>query len=485
MRNSNGLVKALQTDNGRTENGMVTHTTTDSFVLNLFNMAGASRNLDEGSITRVFSDAWKENRELTLKTMFWARDIRGGAGERRIFRLFTKWLATNYPEVLIESNILDLISLYGRWDDLFEVIGFSAAIDNRVGIIIKNTFVNDKSGRTLLAKWMPREKSSKRMLAQMFRNVLGLTPKQYRKLLSSESETVEQLMCAKKWDKINFEHVPSYAMLKLKGAFYRNVGERFEKYIEDVKAGKKVIKSTTLYPYDIVRDLRARGNNDVLNAQWKALPNYLKDIEGRMIMPIIDTSGSMTWSRTPNVQPICISLSLGIYLAERNVGPYQDYMYIYSATPRFIKLSGETVFEKMKGIPEIVASNTNLEAVFVHLLNTSVKFKVKAEDMPTHLLIISDMEFDQAFDRRHTALDMIKVRYEQAGYATPKVIFWNVNSRSTKNLPAKADDQDVALVSGASPAIMKSVLTGTVFTPYEIMMHTITSERYEPIKLKA
>jgi len=476
----NTFIKAQTTKDNLTENLMPTNSTTDSFVLDLFADIGALRGKDKKIIITKMYNALQEDPLLATKVLYWARDIRGGAGERNTFRVVIQWMAETYPDIFLKN--LHLIPVYGRWDDILAVIGINDNIDKYIlGLILGG--LGNKQTAGLVAKWMPREKSSKKAYAVKLRKLMGLNPKEYRKLLATNSNTVEDLMCANNWDKIDYEKLPSYAMNKYNKAFKKHSANLFDKYMTAVKEGTKSIKSTTLYPYDLVKK-SMHNRDDVANEQWKALPNYMEGIKGRRIMPIIDTSGSML-SGEGSIVPMLISISLGLYISERNEGPFKDWMYIFSAAPELIKVGGTTLSEKISSLPRINAWNTNIELVFTTMLNKAVEFNAAAEDMPTHILIISDLEFDECVATpKATAMEMIKFNYEKNGFELPKIIFWNVNVKNdSKNQPVKMNDQGVALVSGASAAIMKSVLTGEIFTPYDIMLHTINSDRYKNVTI--
>ncbi|MEM7035652.1 MAG: DUF2828 family protein [Bacteroidota bacterium] len=463
------FINALRNNDARTTNGMATHSTSLNKNLDLFFLAGASRKMSENDITALFAAAYAENKELALKTLFWARDIRGGAGERRFFRIAMTYLATLNDGVL-DRNVQH-ISEYGRWDDLFTLDG--THLDGDVLNLIRKGLYEDRNG--LLAKWLPR----KGPFANKVRKHLELTPRAYRKLLVELSDTVEQRMCARKFDLIAYPRVPSVAMNKYRKAFFRNDETRYTAYIASVQKGEAKINADAIFPHTLFQAIqkdRPGKMKDAIVAQWNALPNYMANSTEK-ILPVCDVSGSMTGL------PMDVSVSLGIYISERNESVFKDAFMTFSATPKLQYLKGDLYQRVNQLLRADWGMNTNLEAVFNLVLNKAKAAKLPASEMPTKLLIISDMEFDVACNYNQNALEMIEDHYKRAGYRRPGIVFWNVNGR-TGNVPAKVNAKNVALVSGFSPAILKTVLNGgDTFTPLGILKDTVMAERYARIRV--
>jgi hypothetical protein len=470
------LVNALKKEKKVfTNNGAPTKSTSCNNLLDMFFLAGAARQMSDKDIINLFVKAYHDDKNLALKCLFWARDIRGGAGERRFFRVIWNDLVQNYPQDL--KNIKYLVPEYGRWDDLF----FNETVANNSLLVVRKG-LEEKNG--LLAKWLPR----KGIIASAIRNLLDMTPYNYRKLIVNLSNTVEQQMCKKQWGKINYSQVPSVAINKYRKAFYRNDENRFTTFIADVKKGVKKINAAAIYPYTLVRAIYNGENKKAVEVQWDALPNYMEGSTDRII-PVCDTSGSMT---TPNNIPMDVSLSLGVYISERNEGAFKNCFITFSATPQLHQVNG-SLFERLSQIKNANAGyNTNLVAVFNLILSSAIKYNVKQKEMPTKVLIISDMEFDgkggyQSHLQRESSkafmsnYEIIEAKYRNSGYKMPTLIFWNVNGRK-ENVPATKDDR-VGLVSGFSPAILKSILSGKIKSPTQLMLETIDSERYAPVKI--
>lgn len=461
----------------RTANGMKARATSASAVLDFFGKVGSYRGKD---MTDQFLAALAESEELALRALLWTRDIREGAGERAQFRNLLSKLETLNPATA--GKLMARIPELGRWDDLFaytEHFNRKAAFE-----MIRKALVEDKNG--LCAKWMPR----KGAVAVELTKFLGLSPKAYRKLVVGLTSVVETQMCAKNWNEINFSHVPSVASARYQKAFGRNAKEAYSAYIRELqkpeaeRTVKVKINAGAVYPYDVIRSV-TNGNSAVADEQWKALPNFVGNAK---IFPIVDTSGSMGYmpfnrygigGANGAPQPIEVALGLGLYVSEKNTSNFKDLMMIFDSTPKLVTPKG-SLTQRLKSIPEIVAGSTNLHKAFDMLLDIAIKGKVSQEDMPEMLLILSDMQFNSCVRYDDSAQEMIKRKYEAAGYTVPKIVFWNLSPYGDSNTPVRFDDKGVCLVSGFSPAIMKSVLANDLeeFTPYNVMLKTLLKDRY-------
>lgn len=472
---------AVRNQEARTENGMKALASTSNPHVDLFFKIGASRGQN---IIPVFSAAFASDKELALRIALWARDVRGGSGERKIFRDILSYLESVDKDAA--TLLLRKTPLVGRWDDVLTVS--DADLKNYVFGMVKEA-LEAKNG--LAAKWMPR----KGPLSVELRNFLGYSPKRYRKTLVSLTNVVEQKMCAKQWDEINFSHVPSVAAKNYRKAFFRNT-PKYKEYVEALKTGKTVdgkevkINASAIFPHDVIRDymqynpygtrrVSDQTIRDVMIQQWNALPNY---IQGKNILAMVDVSGSMT---SPPVDksgllPLTVAVSLGLYCADKNVGKFKDMFLTFSGSPKLLELHGD-VADKIDQMSRAEwQQNTNLHAAFEKILKVAKDNSVPQEEMPEMLLILSDMQFDSCIRFDHSAYEMIRHKYEQAGYTMPAIVFWNLVAHD--NVPVKMNQSGgTALISGFSPAILKSVLSGSTeeFTPYGIMMKTIMNQRYD------
>lgn len=471
----------------KTKNDCLTHETTDNPCVDLFFSINAARGMDEQTLFGLFSKAFDANAEDALKILFYSRDIRQGQGERNTFKVLIAKMTDQAAMRIALADNISKIPIYGRWDDLFAFIG--TPLENNALACIRDAL---NRGDSLCAKWMPREKSSKKAIARKIMTAMNLSPKAYRKMLSRLTNVVETKMCSKDWDNIIFRSVPSLAMRNYRKAFEKNC-TTWEPYISSLLSGEETVNASVLYPHDIVRkyfplmndwDLGVSNVDTLLEEQWKALPNYLNG--ENMILPVVDTSGSMYSGMSEDgFSPIIASLALGMYISERNKGPFKDHFVTFSVEPQVQQIEGNNLHEKLLALKKAEwGYNTDLSNVFNTILDSAVANNVDPKHMPTQILILSDMEFDRACSNGNsvTAYDYARTKYRQAGYNLPEIIFWNLNS-SGKNNPVKFNETGTALVSGFSPVILKQILSSKELTPESIMRDVIDSERYSQISL--
>lgn len=476
------FVDALRQEDITTENGMATNSTSLNACVDLFFNIGAMRGQDKQRLIATFSKAFNEDPKRAMKLLFWARDVRGGAGERQVFKDILVYLAENH-DLVLKPN-LHLIPEYGRWDDLLVLVG--TYLENDAFTLISDAIIAENG---LCAKWMPR----KGVIAEKLRKFTGMSPKQYRKSLVGLTNVVETKMCAKDWDSIEFGKLPSVASARYQKAFGKNAYESYSAYIQSLVKGEAKINAGAVYPYDVVKSLNY-GNTAVANEQWKALPNYMEGAND-MILPVVDVSGSMETPAGGNKNVTCmnVAISLGLYISERNEGPFKDAFITFSDSPQLQVLSGSLNDRYAQMSRADWGMSTNLEATFKLILNQATKHKLSQGEMPNKILILSDMEFNSATNSgsgwysrspksewNPTAQQMIEKMYEDAGYKMPQIVYWNIQSRNG-GVPVSFDKQGTALVSGFSPAIMTSLLGGDIESPQQIMDKTILSERYAPI----
>lgn len=466
----------------RTENGAVALNTTSDARLDLFGTIGALREADENRITTLFSEAYAQDKLFAAKIAFYARDIRCGLGERKTFRTIIRYMAEHHPEALRPN--LDLIGVFGRYDDLYELIG--TPLEDDMWKVMKNQFeedlknLNDGKAISLLAKWIKTADASSpetRKLGILTAQKLGYPVYNFKRIVRSMRKqigVVESLMSAGKWTDIKYSEVPSRAMMIYRKAFAKHDPDGFGEFINKADKGEVKINASTLYPYDIVEKiLYGRENNKVLEAQWKALPDYVEQGTNALIMA--DVSGSMYG------RPMATSIGLAIYFAERNTGAYHNLFMTFSSNPQIVTLKGETLRQKIKNAENADwGGNTNLKAAFEKVLDVAEKNNVSQEEMPKAIVVISDMEIDYCGDKNWSFYDKMEKKFQKAGYVIPNVIFWNVDSRHDV-FHADAKRKGVQLASGQSVTVFKQVLQNLRYNPVEAMENTINSERYDCI----
>ena len=509
----NGLTDA--TNFTLTENGAITHKTTKSNLLDMFALGGAYRNRSDADVILLFKNAYKENPIYALKCLFYLRDVRGGQGERRFFRVAMKWLANSDVEAARRN--LKYVAEFGRWDDLYLFV--NTALEKDAFEFMKNQLALDMQCKTpsLLAKWLKSENTSSmesRLLAKKTRQYFGMTAKQYRKTLSILRERInvlERLMSAGKWDEIEFDKIPSKAGLIYKNAFARHDIERMkndstiQSYADFAKDTTKTVNAKALYPYEVVdKAIRLMGYNSgwfrknssnipldntdrlMINKYWDNLADYINEATFNGIA-VVDTSGSMT-GRTADA-PINVAVSLGMYCATKNQGPFKDHFITFESNPHMIKVEGVDFCDKVHRITGADwGGSTNIEAVFDLLLDTAIRNNCSQDEIPQNVIIISDMEFNSCVttssygriygNKVNTLFEDMSEKWKRNGYEMPKLTFWNVDARQN-NIPMTSDG-NVNYVSGMSPVIFEQVLKG--LTAYDLMMDKLDSDRYSVIK---
>ena len=468
----NAFVNAIANQEARTTNGMKARKSTAKATVDLFYKIGASRGKN---IVADFTAAYVENADVALRIAQWARDVRGGAGERQLFRDILVHLEQRDPDAALA--LLKKVPEVGRWDDIF--VFTTPALKSAAYTMLGDAL---RASNGLAAKWTPR----KGKIAAEIRAFFGMTPKQYRKSLVALTRVVETQMCAGDWDNINFNHVPSVAARNYKKAFGRHT-PKFAEYVAALVKGTPGVKvnANAIFPHDVLKGVIGsyrtslpKTELDHITAQWDALPNYVGDAS---ILPIVDVSGSMSCpaGKSGTVTCMDVSISLGLYLADKNKGVFKDTFLTFSSKPELMTLKGNIIDKVNQMSRSNWDMSTNINAAFSKILDVAVKGKAPQSDMPAMVLILSDMQFDQCARYDDSAMEMIVRKYEAAGYTAPKVVFWNLNAGD--NVPVKSDKSGAALVSGFSPAIMASLLGADVeqFTPFGIMMKTIMSPRYD------
>ena len=505
----NGLENA--TNYTYTENGAVTHTTTKSALLDMFAMGAAMRSRSDEDVILMFRKAFAENPVYALKCLFYIRDIRGGQGERRFFRLCMKDMAKNNADAAKRN--LKYVPEFGRWDDLYVFEGTN--LESDAFEFMKNQLALDVECKTpsLLAKWLKSENTSSResrRLGNKTRIAFGMNHKQYRKTLAVLRERiniVERLMSENRWDEIEFDKIPSRAGMIYKNAFARHDLEREQSeknvvsYADFAKDKDTKVNAKALYPYECVaealkifrtgsywnmRDLPALDDTNrlMVNKYWDNLTDYFNGATFNGIA-VVDTSGSMV--RNDAAAPINVAISLGLYCAERAKGPFAGNYISFASRPQLIKTEGVDFVDKVQRIYKTnLVDDTNIEATFDLMLNTAIQNRCSQDDLPQNVIIISDMEFNSAVDWRsnfrsnntETLLEGIAKKWAAHGYEMPHLIFWNCDARQN-NIPMIGNGR-ISYVSGMSPTIFETIMSGK--TGYDLMMEKLNSDRYSVIQ---
>lgn len=479
------------------------------------------RGLNAPQQYKYMKESLKENENDTFLLAFHVRDCRGGKGEREIGRRCLIWLFINKPELF--EKVVKLIPEYGRWDDLLQFFpgvldlsDINHIRDNYISTIpdskhletlrklqlrivqlfgdkIKEDYLNMTNGRpiSLAAKWAPTEGCSLDKRTGVFKTlaqVMKISPRDLRKKyitpLREYLKVVERFMCERKWDKIEYNTVPSCAMKRLKKSFEKHDEERFQEWRDALKNGDpKVAKvnAKQLFPHELVREMRIEKHADaVCEAQWKILEEECKK-QGcfKSDVVVVDTSTSMN---SPDYIPFDVATSLGLLISKCSE-KFKNIVLTFNTTPKCVVVDDGPIYERWRQVTGIDwGGSTNIQATFELILERGKQFGLKQEDMPERLWIISDMQFNQVNGYGHvTNFEAIEKMYAKSGYIRPKIVFWNVNGNST-DFPVTTADNGTALISGFSPSVMKAILTGKEFSPYSIMRETLDSDRLLPVR---
>lgn len=454
-----------------TENGDLAHKSSLDPVVDFFALAGAMRDRPEAAAD-LFEAAFREGRVAAVRTLFYLRDVRGGQGERDVFRAGLRRLMQLNP--VVGNQVLRHVPFYGRWDDLFYD---GANLSPVVQQIIRTQWCVDVAAYergepvSLMAKWLPSDKSrSNWRLAVEIRKTLGLTQREYRQTLSvlrGRIGLLEHDMSENTWYHIDYSKLPAQAHRKHVKAFRRNDGERYRAFLDSVERGEATVNTSTLYPYELY-DL-CRSDPKAADVLWKNLPDYTRP--GQDAIVLADVSGSMSG------RPMSVSVSLALYFAERNTGPYNGYFMTFASTPELVKVTGDTLPQKLSAIEHSTSwyGSTNLEAAFDAIL----KAGIQSGTAPGTLYIVSDMQFDQALNHAgFSVFESAKRSFAEVGLELPHVVFWNVNARHDQ-LPATIMDGHLTMVSGLAANTFGMAVEGK--SPRELVEDVVNGERYARI----
>lgn len=427
---------------------------------------------NETSAIELFKPAFSTDKVRAAKLAFWLRDCRGGAGNRSGFRSVVNWLSQNHPE-WVKANI-HLVPSTGRWDDLIACVDTPC---EDVAIRYWSKAISEKDG--LACKWAPREKKNKVVFSKL-RKEIKMSPKEFRRFLSENTNVVETAMCSGDWHSIDYNTVPSVAMARSANAFLKHDPARYDSWREsltDENSNSKV-NADALFPHDVLRT--SRKDSKLANAQFKALPNYMIESNAR-IMPIADFSGSMTSPASGSISCMDVAQSLALYCSDK-VGEENPFyrMYIpFSNSSELVSWKNSDFSSAAKKCNcRGYYGSTNIKSALDQILDSAKMFNVSNDQMPNCLLILSDMQFDIGAEcGNKSTVESCMKKWEKEGYDRPKIIYWNLAGYAGS--PARGTHENIALISGFSPSILGSVLGGTDFSPMAVLDRAIA--KYEVV----
>lgn len=502
------IMDAIKTESAdsnlvNTENGALGYANCRSAIVDFFYKISTFRQEEATKKQTAFLKALAEDKDLAYRMLFFSRDIRQGLGERQLFRDVFDTLDQKVIKALFK-----LIPEYGRWDDVLDVLrndGIDEALRDEILSFVQEQFNEDlrncADGKpiSLLAKWMPsirKVSKDKVRMAKFLAGRFGITEKEYRKALSAlraHLKVVEKQMSEGKWGEIDFEAVPSKAAKNYRGAFMKHDEARYREYLGKLEKGEAKVNAGAIFPYEIVSAYRigygVKSKVDtLLENQWKALPLPKGLLENAIV--VRDGSGSMTTNVSGQSTALDVATALAVLTSEHLKGPFKDRFITFSHRPKFVDLGGcHNLQQKLNmAFAEAECANTDIEATMDLVLRAVVKNGIKQKDIPA-IVIISDMEFDEARGcygwnanldgmSQEALFETIRKTWNAAGYNLPKIVFWNVASR-TGAVPMQENDNGLVLVSGFSQNIM-DMLAGNG-TMIDIIRKKLNVARYDAI----
>lgn len=464
-----------------------------SVCFELFTVIGTLREAPRDEIREYFLRAFAEDPTAALRIAFYARDVRGGLGERRVFREILRVLAETDADALAKN--IDYVPLCGRWDDLlclFGTQGETAAVEcirRQLGRDLVSLAAND-GVVSLLAKWMPSANTSsrkKRWCGRRLAKALGMREEEYRKMLTvlrSRIYIVENDMREKRRD-LDYESLPYHARVKYQSAFWRRDGSKYLAFCRAAYRGEANIRRGTIYPYDcyeIVRHAAEYGENmegkgrAALEAMWRAIPDHTG---GKNMLVAVGSSAVRYWPYK-HPRPNAVAISLALYFAERNRGIFRDRFLTFKMEPQLVKIKGDDFYARMRycyAFTEV--KRVDVAAAFRLVLDEAAAHHVPPDEMPRMICFVSGMEFACCTENaKPEDIENIEKMYAEMGYEMPEAVFWDVYAirpTITKN------ESGSTIITGSNPTLFMQMMKGDT-DPMSYMQALLESERYRGIE---
>lgn len=469
-----------------TENGSNAYTTSGDACVDLFSKV--NRDMSVSEITDLFQKAYHQEPETAMKLLYHLRDPRNGKGEKKLSLHVFRYILEKYNSFDVYNMFLDMLEKgYACWKDVKKL---SVGADKDTTTLLCKLFSHQlrkdlySDGKiSLAAKWAPSEGKAFGYLVNEVAKGLGLNKKQYRKMLSKLRKDIgilETKLVEKDYDSIDYKSVPSRAMHIHQKLFEKVGGEKFEQYLEDLKSGKTKVNATGMHPHELVK----KPAEPISVSQWDTLVKKVHE-NGNILssLSICDTSGSMSGG---DPSPMSVAMALSIFLSDLNTLsnlPFGGNILTFNSTPEWVRFEKEDTLEDKRDKLQNSnwGNNTDLMKVFELILSEAKRWNVKQSDMPVNLFIFSDMQFDQAcpaFTQTH--FELIKQKYENAGYNLPNIVFWNLRATEV-SVTAKSTDKNVAMLSGYSHTLFNYVVSNKEFTPRSVMDDALKC--YTPVEI--
>lgn len=515
-----------------------------SLVLNL--LSSLKARLSTQFSTLPEKEVAKEYLSVLYRMIGHTRDIIDGKGEYTLtFMMIHTWFDF-YPELakFVLKCLVDMndkkIHQYGSWKDIKYFCEYCKSKGANISHPLveyciqllneqlrKDETVTEANHLSLLAKWVPREKSTfgwlyEALACDYYNNFMvtatnsGQKQKavlkcktQYRKLLSSlnrKLDTTQIKQCGRQWADIDFAtKVTSITIAKQKQAFLNvkkdksvrypdnqdriDCAEHFRARIKKAAAGEVEIKGKRVAMADFTKQARelCRGGNqdeiDLLNSQWRDNGSQTGAL-GKMIA-MVDVSGSMEGD------PMEVAIALGIRIAEKSA--LGKRVMTFSSKPTWVNLEPYPDFVSMVGVVQNAdwGMNTNFNAALNMILDAIIQNKMSPEDVQDMVLVVlSDMQMDSGDNcDKNVLYQIMEEKYAKAGnrvhgkpYKPPHILFWNL--RSTDGFPSLSSQANCSMMSGFSPALLnffceKGMEGLQSCSPWGVLEQTLENERYK------
>lgn len=417
------------------------------------------RNATEEEIIENFRRIFYSGTSYSIKLLFFIRDKVNGLGERRVFRVLLNYLGNEHPKY-IENN-LTLIPKYGRWDDLYSL--FNTKVEDAVIDLFRNQIQIDINSNkpSTLGKWLKSENTSSkesRSFGNKTRRLLGYSPKEYRRLLSSlrrKIDIVETNISRREYSKINYENLTELNIKKYKKAFLKNDKADYEKFkLENPK--KTFIFKSLENIISIIREtLNNPGINSIEDMYLKNL-EYLIDKNIKDLNTFEDTliingiEGELIQNKNRYFD---ILISTILLYNKLNLNSFKNYYMSFKNNPKFNKLTSTDYIGNIKSISKNnINYNMDLNSALDLLLFTSIKKNLKPEAIPKSIMFIYNKSEDMSFND----LKFISEKWINSGFEMPKIKLWNLKDLSSKFSISYKDN--MVVINGYNKYIWKYIL---------------------------
>jgi hypothetical protein len=477
-----------------TTNGAVALQSTGNHIVDFFMMF--VRGIDDDVIDKYMTKCWQMDPKKTVAVIFNARDRQNGKKEKNVSNRAMIWLKKNKYYTYCK-NLTKYVTKYGRWKDALYIATKCPEHTHEFETkLVADQLKADKDALnlgqsvSLCAKWASSEndkfdknfKLAHKIAEHLYTSDEPKMMQKYRQEylapLRKQIEIVESYMTQNRWKQIQYDKVPSIATKRLKNAFTKHDPEGYAAFLQQVSSGEKKIKVTGILPHELVKYYIDTENttDETIELQWKALVENVKS-QGtfKNMLAVVDTSGSMYSGGSASARPIDVSIALGLLISECCEGSFHRKILPFCDKPTLFEVKGNTLLEQVTYIKTYLQDgmSTNFEAVFDLLIDTGVMYDVLADKMPTKIVVLSDMQFDDADQNtvlnEETLHQTIIKKYQDTPYTPPQFIYWNLNGTNDGTFPVKAVADGVAMISGFSEQLLKVFMNNDKFDAEQIV----------------